>query len=281
MTEQATRPDPYVGMDLGESTHTIDATLVGNYHEGLAVEPVSESWVPSMTAGPVDDMFTGRGGFADGYGNLWMRQAWKFRGPMAKDLTYRTSAKVTDIYQKRDRTVVVNELKIEAGGNVVATAEHHQSYLVGDNAKKLNLRAPEAKGHIRGYDVPEGETIGTLSREITLEMCGSFFHGRRSYHTDKDASAELGFTDVVVGGRMTLSLTCAMLEAHFAEAWIRSGDIDVKFTNIVWPGDTITTHGVIIGDAPDDSSRAALKIWVDKPDGTVVLVGDASVSKSS
>ena len=177
--------------------------------------------------------------------------------------------------------MVVDELQIEGPDGVVATAQHHQSYLTGDNAKKLDLRPPEKKGHQRGYEVPAGEAIETLSRAITLEMCGSFFHGRRSYHTDKEASAELGFRDVVVGGRMTLSLVCSMLEQRFGEAWLRTGDIDVKFTNIVWPGDTITTHGVITGDDPDDASRLALKIWVDKPDETVVLVGDATVSKTS
>ena len=237
--------------------------------------------MPSMTVGPVDDMFTVKGAFPDGYGNLWMRQAWQFRVPLRPDVTYRTSAQITDIYQKRDRTVVVDELRIADGSTVVATAQHHQSYLTGDNTRSLNLRAPDAKGHKRGYEVPQGEPIEAFSREITLEMCGSFFHGRRSYHTDKEASAELGFNDVVVGGRMTLSLVCSMLEARFGQAWLTSGDVDVKFTNIVWPGDTITTRGVVIGDAEGDSSRSTLKIWVDKPDGTVVLVGDASVSKSS
>lgn len=126
--------------------------------------------------------------------------------------------------------------------------------------------------------MPQGVRFGGLERTISLEMCGQFFHGNANYHTDREASRELGFQDVVVGGRMTMGYVGHILEERFGEAWWRSGSFDLKFTNPVWPGDTITVNGVVTGPDPDDPERTAAFVWIAKADGTVVLIARAGVA---
>jgi hypothetical protein len=54
------------------------------------------------------------------------------------------------------------------------------------------------------------------------------------------------------------------------------GSLDVKFTNIVWPGDKVTARGVITDNlAPDGTNRSEVNVWVEKEDGTVAIVGPA------
>ncbi|GIS70133.1 MAG: hypothetical protein CM1200mP9_09540 [Gammaproteobacteria bacterium] len=45
----------------------------------------------------------------------------------------------------------------------------------------------------------------------------STFPGNKSYHTDKQASLELGFHDVVVGGRMTMAYIGHLLEINYGD----------------------------------------------------------------
>ena len=114
-----------------------------------------------------------------------------------------------------------------------------------------------------------------MSRVIDLEMCGVFFHGRRSYHTDKQASEELGFDEVVVGGKMTMAMVGQMLEQHFGGGYYEGGTLDVKFTNIVWPDDRVTAKGVI---TREEDGKAHITVWMEKEEGTVVIVGGATAS---
>ena len=152
---------------------------------------------------------------------------------------------------------------------------HHQSYLLEQNSGKVALRKPSEKEGVRKFDVPKGELLEPVSSEIDLEMCGTFFHGNKNYHTDKTASEELGFEEVVVGGKMTISYIGDMLDRTFGERWFRGGKLDVKFTNIVWPGDKVTARGVIADEANSSEGITEVRVWMEKEDGTVTIVGNA------
>ena len=112
-------------------------------------------------------------------------------------------------------------------------------------------------------------------------MCGVFFHGDANYHTDQKASAELGFRDVVVGGRMTMAYAARILEERFGEAWWRGGSFDLKFTNPVWANDTVIARGVVTGQDAADADRTRAFVWLTKPDETVVLVANVTVPESA
>ena len=60
--------------------------------------------------------------------------------------------------------------------------------------------------------------------------------------------------------------------------------MDLKFTNPTWPNDDITARGVDTGPVDDDSSgnggdRHGAFVWLEKADGTVVLIAQASVAR--
>ena len=184
-----------------------------------------------------------------------------------------------DVYQRRDRSVILTEtvLKDEAG-DVAVVQRHHQSFVLDQSEGQVTLRDPSKKEGARSYSLPQGEPFGPLVRTISLEMCGSFFHGDRNYHTDKQASEELGFTDVVVGGKMTMSLVGELLDRRFGDAWKSSGKLLVKFTNIVWPNETVQRQGRVAGRRMPTIPHAATSPagWR-RTDGVIAVVAEGSL----
>ena len=207
-----------------------------------------------------------------------MRQQWQMKSPIFPGQSYTATSKVVDIYDHRNRTLVNSEVTLwSPEGEVMAVGHHHQSYLLSQSSGRVALRDPKSKGGARRFEVPEGDLIVGDPHEISLEMCGTFFHGNANYHTDKRAAEELGFEEVVVGGRMTMSYIGDLMDRHFGKGWFEGGELDIKFTNIVWPEDVVTARAVITDETQDNGSRRAnAAVWMEKEDGTVAIVGTAS-----
>ncbi len=272
--------EPRIGRELPTRSFTVSSEQVDHYYDGLALErPPGSAEIPSMLASIPDSLFTAASGYANAFGNLWMRQEWELHEPLRLGERYHASGRILDIYERRDRTVVNTEMTLlGTAGELAAVARHHQSYLLGQGSGEVALRDPKRKDGARRFQVPDGKPIEMLDRTISLEMCGLFFPGHANYHTDKQASFELGFPDVVVGGRMTMAYVGEVLERHFGESWWRGGTLDVKFTNIVWPGEHITVRGVVTGLSAEDPPRTEAFLWIEKDEGTVALVASASVA---
>lgn len=287
MVDQETRTLPpeaveRIGRELTPRTLVIDDAKLRDYHEGLGLEPPAAASalpaVPTTIVDRPDSAYVGESGFENGFGNLWMRQEWELLAPFERDVEYAVRAQIADVYARRDRTVVKTEIAYTSPAGVeVVRARHHQSYLLEQNTGAVTLRDPKKKEGARKFEVPAGERIAPFERLITLEMCGTFFHGSRSYHTDAAASNDLGFRDVVVGGWMTMSYVAHLLERQFGAPWWTSGRLDVKFTNITWPGDTVIANGVVTGPLADEPGRSGVFAWLQKPDDTVVLIATGSV----
>ncbi|MBL4719927.1 MAG: MaoC family dehydratase, partial [Alphaproteobacteria bacterium] len=254
--------------------------MLDHYCDGLTVDRARYNkpnfWdkpaAPAMMVSQVDVGYKGAQ-FENAFGNLWIRQEWDFHHPIFPDREYRRTSTILDIYEWRNRSVVKQEVSVFDGSKLIVRGIHHQSFLLNQTSGKLALRDPKKKEGVRKFEAPAGETIESIDRNIDIEMCGVFFHGNRSYHTDKSASEALGFDEVVVGGRMTMSLIGQMLEQHFGQGYYEGGTLDVKFVNIVWPDDHVTAKGVIT-DTKD--GKANIKVWMEKDDGTVAVVGSAS-----
>ena len=280
MSETIARHEPYAGKDLGSLDFICTPQMVSDYCEGLLLDGARyhkpDHWdkpvAPAMVVGEMDFGFEGLR-FDNAFGNLWMRQEWEFFHPIFQERHYRRASKVLDVYEWRNRSVVKQEVNVLDGEVLLARGIHHQSFLLNQTTGKVALRDPKKKEGARKFEVPAGTAIESITREIDLEMCGVFFHGRKTYHTDKNASEALGFDEVVIGGKMTMALVGQMLEQHFGRRFYEGGTLDVKFTNIVWPGDRITAKGVI---TREEDGRAYLTVWMEKDDGTVVIVGSAS-----
>lgn len=272
-----THSEPQPGVDLGSAQIHVDDTALSDYFEGLELErPAELASAPSMVAANAD--MSTRMYFSNAFGNLWLRQEWDFRKPLQPGGAYEASGRSVDIYQRRDRSVILTETVLkDAAGDIAVVQRHHQSFVLDQSEGEVTLRDPAKKEGARTYARPQGEPFGPLVRTITLEMCGAFFHGNRNYHTDKEASAELGFTDVVVGGKMTMSLVGELLDQRFGDAWKSSGRLLVKFANIVWPNETVTVRGVLQGPSEDDPSRRKIACWVEKDNGVTAVVAEGSL----
>ena len=276
----------YAGKDLGSRTFATTDEMLENYFDGLEVENsyysagsiFDQPVAPTMTLTEVDTGFRGAG-MPNNFGNLWIRQQWEMNSPILPGQEYKVTSKILDIYEHRNRDIVLQQVSLwSLDGELMAQGHHHQSYMQDQTSGRVALRDPKSKGGVRRFSVPDGELVEGDPHSISLEMCGTFFHGNSNYHTSKEAAEELGFDQVVVGGRMTMSYVGDMLDRRFGKAWYESGKMDIKFTNITWPGDIVTPKAVITDETTENGEkRANIALWVEKEDGTVVIVGTASV----
>ncbi|MGD9891609.1 MAG: hypothetical protein AB7R89_20625 [Dehalococcoidia bacterium] len=271
-----TRDEPYVGQVIPQRMWTVTPELLSFYRGGLAVEPRPN--VPQMLANAAERTLL----FSQQRGHLWLRQEWEFHQPLAEGVSYTVDQQVVDIYPRRDRTILLTETVLrDPNGQAVSTQRHHQSFLLDDpSSEVVELRDPASKEGAARPAPQMTSVLATLERTVTLEMCGEFFHGSKNYHSDKEQSRALGFRDVVVGGRMTMGYVGEVLDAALGERWARGGRLLVKFTNVLWPAETIRVTAGIGGPDADDPSRDTVLARVEKVDGTVVLVAEGSVVRA-
>ena len=269
------RPEPHVGQVLPTRTWTVTPEIVATYRDGLAVEP--HPGVPQMLANAAEPSPM----FSQQRGHLWLRQEWELHQALEEGASYTLDAAISEIYPRRDRTILLTESTLrDSSGQVVSKQRHHQSFLL-DNppAGEVEFRDPASKeGAGRALPQMVAE-LATIERTVSLEMCGEFFHGSKNYHSDKEQSAALGFRDVVVGGRMTMGYVGELLDSTLGERWARTGRLLVKFTNVLWPSESIRVTAGLGGPVPEDPTRDVVLARVEKADGTVVLVAEGSVSR--
>lgn len=271
-----TRAEPHVGQVLPSHAWTVTPELLASYRGGLAVEPGAS--VPQMLANAAEITLL----FSQQRGHLWLRQEWEFHQPLEQGVAYTVDERVVDIYPRRNRTILLSETSLrDPAGRLVSTQRHHQSFLL-DNppSGEVELRAPASKEGATRAAPPLTRELASLDRTVTLEMCGEFFHGSKNYHSDKEQSAALGFRDVVVGGRMTMGYVGELLDGALGARWARGGRLLVKFTNVLWPAESIHVTAGLGEPLPDDPSRDTVLARVEKADGTVVLVAEGSVART-
>lgn len=278
--------DVYIGKALGTVDLTITEAMVQHYVRGLDEanawytddSPFGGPVAPAIVFQDVSSQF--KGWQLDNlFGNLWMRQIWHLYAPTRVGQTLSCTARVADRYRKRDRDVVVQELWLrDAAGSLTAHGIHHQSFLAEQQSGAVTLRDPQAKEGARQHTEPTGEPLSLeLKKAFTEEMCSEFFFASRNYHNDKAASEELGFGNVVIGGRMTLSCITELLTRHFGRGFYLGGHVDVKFVNVLWPHEPFTTRGVITGRRQESGKTYAdVAVFCEKADGTKIIVGNAS-----
>ena len=274
--------DPFVGKQLSEIPFEVTSQLLEDYKNGLELDISKSTHVPSMIATDADNSYFREIAYDYQSGHLWMRQEWELFEPLSQEKSYRVSGAIDEIYQRRNRNVVKYRVDITdtERDQCAVRSYHHQSFLreklVTDN---VEFRDPGKKPGAKNFLLPEGKRFGGNTHTITEEMCGIYFHGNANYHTDKRAANELGFEEIVVGGRMTMAYVGNSLEQYFGTNWWKSGQLDLKFTNPVWCDDTITVSGIELANQPDPDRTAAF-VWVEKEDGTTVIVANASVASN-
>jgi acyl dehydratase len=215
------------------------------------------------------------------YGNLHARQEWELFHPIVVGDQVSTSSTVIDRYVKRDREYVVNEVTCLAeDGRMLNRGRTHQSFLLDSKGRETVVDKDREKRSDRRFEVDEGAVLEEVTgprKEITLEMCYLFSGPHRNYHNDVGEARKLGFPDIVVQGMMPLCFLSEMMTQRFGEGWFMGGRMNVNLVNVVWRGDELKARGLIREMVPEAARRRArLDLWVEKADGTKVVVGAGS-----
>ena len=67
------------------------------------------------------------------------------------------------------------------------------------------------------------------------------------------------------------------MQRAFGSGWLVGGKMDVRLTNVLWVDDRITAHARIREEVREGTQqRVHCDVWVEKEDGTRILVGEAS-----
>jgi acyl dehydratase len=280
----------YVGLDSGARAYTISPQMVRDYADAIQDH---HSWYsgPSPFGGPVapalirhSETYVDRRWYLPNlHGNLHAKQEWELYAPILVGERITAHSVVIDRYIKRGRDYVVNEiLLLGADGRVCVRSRTHQSFLLDASITGQVFGKEREKEAGRRFEVgkePVLETLSPLTKSVDQEMCVRFSGPGKNYHTDHEEAIKLGFPEVVVQGMMPICFLSELMTKRFGEGWFRGGKMNVNLVNVLWMGETVTSHGVVKELTPEGGSglqRAHLELWCQKADGTIITVGSAS-----
>ena len=99
----------------------------------------------------------------------------------------------------------------------------------------------------------------------------------KNYHNNRQEAQNLGFPDIGVQGMLPICFLSELLAGEFGAGWPAGGKMDVRLVNVLWGGESVTANAEITGETPEaDAIRIHMDVWLEKPDGTKVIVGTAS-----
>ena len=95
-------------------------------------------------------------------------------------------------------------------------------------------------------------------------------------HTDEIFTTEIAkYPSVFAHGMLTMGMTGRMLTNYVGDG--RLTKFGVRFTNQVWPGDTLNSTATVEGVTEEDGEQVVnLKVETTNQDGVVVVLGHAS-----
>ena len=272
----------FVGRQCGGRDLTLDQELVAAYRQALRSDlALYDSTVPGLVLH--SECYRDFDWYlANIFGNLHARQEWELfeQVPVGTDASTRSF--VRDRYRKRGRDYVVKETWLMSpAGQLLNRGITHQSFLVDDNgtggATVVDKDREKRAGRDFQLDTDGLEQLAPLERTVDEEMCRLFSGPGRNYHTDREEARKLGFPDIVVQGMLPVCLVSELMTGRFADGWLAGGKMDLRLVNVLWAGETVKARAAVSGQAPEAGrTRVSMQAWVEKADGTKVVVGTAS-----
>jgi acyl dehydratase len=281
--------DVYAGRYYGERQVEITPDLVKHYADSVQDH---NPWYfgDSPFGGPVapalvlhSEVYHTVDWYLSYFGNLHARQEWELFHPTMAGETITTRRQVVERYMKRDREYVVMEVgSFAADGRLLNRGRTHQSFLLDGGTAGVVVDKDREKRPDRKFDITEEAVLETVTgsrKEVSIEMCKLFSPGK-NYHNDVEEARRLGFPDIVVQGMMSLCFISEMMTARFGAGWLAGGKMNVNLVNVLWQGETVSAGGTVSDEVPEGRrTRANLRVWCEKTDGTKVVVGTASALK--
>ena len=282
----------FVGRHCGSHEYDVKKEVVEFYADALDDHhPLQAEYAPPLLYHSECYEFVGEWYLKNLFGNLHMQQDWRLFAPIRVGSRVRTRSTIIERYAKRGRDIVVNETDVidAEDGRLLVRGHTHQSFLPPKQEKG------EKKDDGGGFVVDEGTAQKKEKRErppfptatgpdlpsatthIDERRCWMFSGPGRNYHTDREQAKKLGFPNIVVQGMMSTCFVSRVMQEHFGMGWLVGGEMSVKLTNVLWVDETVTTRAKVREEVREGTrTRVHCDVWVDKEDGTKVLVGSAS-----
>jgi acyl dehydratase len=221
------------------------------------------------------------------FGNLHAQQDWELFAPIPIGATLRTRSTIVDRYHKRGRDYVVNETDCleEESGRLLVRGRTYQSFLPPrERQAEAGFVVDEATA---GKKVPRapfptatGPDLPPIKKLVDARRCWMFSGPGKNYHTDREQAVKLGFPNIVVQGMMSTCFVAQLMSDSFGLGFLEGGRLSLKLTNVLWVDEAVTVYGKLRESVPEGTrERVHCDVWVEKDDGSRVLIGSASATR--
>jgi acyl dehydratase len=258
----------------------IDRSLVDRYVAALGQRlPLYDELAPALTLH--SECYESLEWYlANIWGNLHARQEWELFGAVPLGTQVTTRGFIRDRYRKRGRDYVVKETWVQdRSGRLLNRGLTHQSFLIpSDGPRGVAVDKDREKQSGRTFEIGgRGRPLSPLALVATEDVCMAFSGPTENYHTNRAAARALGFPDIVVQGMLPICLVSELLTRDYGGGWLAAGKMDVRLVNVLWADEPVEARAEETGEVPEaDRTRVHLDVWVEKKDGTKVIVGSAS-----
>jgi 3-hydroxybutyryl-CoA dehydratase len=123
-------------------------------------------------------------------------------------------------------------------------------------------------------NAPPVEPLSRTLTQATLNAYADASGDHNPIHIDEEFARTTPMGGTIAHGMLVLSFISQMMTAAFAERWLASGSLDVRFRAPARPGDTVTTRA-----APQEPKDGRLRYAVEcvSQSGEVLISGTAEV----
>ena len=126
-----------------------------------------------------------------------------------------------------------------------------------------------------------GDSLTGFERQITQDRVDAYAEASGDHnpiHLDEAYAATTQFETRIAHGMLSLALVTEMLASEFPDTWHSGGNLKVRFSAPVFPGETVVTYGEVTAiNESEDGLIATCTIGCKKPDGTDAVAGRATV----
>lgn len=273
-----------VGRHCGSNTYDVTPELVSFYADALDdPSPLYREAAPPLLFHSECYRFVGEWYLKNLFGNLHARQDWELFAPIRIGARLRSRSTIVERYAKRGRDYVVNESDLvdATDGRLLVRGRTHQSFLPPEQERAGGFVVDEGTALRKSVRPPfpsaTGPDLPVVQKTVDARRCWMFSGPGKNYHTDAEEARKLGFPNIVVQGMMTTCFVAQTMQDHFGMGWVRGGKMSVKLTNVLWVDETVSAHAKLREEVREGSqTRVHCDVWVDKDDGTRILVGTAS-----
>jgi acyl dehydratase len=278
-----------VGRHCGSNEYAISPEVVAFYADALDDHhPLYQRFAPPLLHHSECYKHVGQWYLKNLFGNLHARQDWELFAPIPIGARVRTRSTIVDRYHKRGRDYVVNETDLLDAESLTlyVRGRTHQSFLPPREGEKpaagfvvdeRTAAQKEAREPRAPFPTAGGPALPSVTKTIDERRCWMFSGPARNYHTDREQAKKLGFPNIVVQGMMTTCFAAQVMLDRFGESFLAGGRMSLKLTNVVWVDERLTAYGRERERVAEGTrTRVVCDVWVDKADGTRVLLGEAS-----